>query len=65
MRAGRELGRGFRYVQAYTGNPIGVAVEPMSSETDSWNNEDGIIVLEAGRAWQGEFSLGAGPGGGS
>ena len=47
-------------MQAYTGNPIGVAVEPMSSETDSWNNEDGIIVLEAGRAWQGEFSLGAG-----
>ena len=54
-----ELRGGFRYVQVYTGNAeSGVAVEPMSSETDAFNNHDGLIVLEAGGSWQGEFRIG-------
>eukprot|EP00040_Diaphanoeca_grandis_P017280 m.89912 g.89912 ORF g.89912 m.89912 type:complete len:366 (-) comp26343_c0_seq1:315-1412(-) len=54
-----ELGDGFRYTQLFTGHPTwGVAVEPMSSETNSFNNEDGLIVLEAGGSWQGQFRLG-------
>eukprot|EP01052_Picozoa_sp_SAG31_P036528 SAG31_NODE_4575_length_3124_cov_2.054545_5_plen_76_part_00 len=36
---------------------IGVAVEPMSSETNAFNNADGIVVLEAGASWQGEFHI--------
>merc|ERR1711879_958537 len=32
------LGEGYRYVQVYSGNAReGVAVEPMSSETNAWN----------------------------
>ena len=46
-------------MQVYTGNALsGLAVEPMSSETDSWNNDDGIIVLEAGGSWAGWFRIG-------
>jgi len=53
-----ELRQGFRYVQLYTGNAeTGVAVEPMSSETNAFNNEDGLVVLEAGAVWQGEFRI--------
>ena len=41
------LGDGYRFVQIYSGNSQEcVAVEPMSSETNSWNNLDGIVVLE-------------------
>ena len=29
----------------------------MSSETDAFNNEDELIVIEAGAAWQGEFRI--------
>lgn len=54
-----ELRDGFRYLQVFTGFPgIGLAVEPMSSATNSWNNMDGVVVLEAGRVWQGEFHIG-------
>lgn len=54
-----ELGEGFRYIQVYSGNAeAGLAVEPMSSATDSWNNLDGIIVLEAGKIWLGQFHIG-------
>jgi hypothetical protein len=30
----------------------------MSSETDSFNNHDGLIVLEDGGQWEGEFVIG-------
>ena len=53
------LDDGFRYVQVYSGSPsTGVAVEPMSSETDAFNNRDGIIVLEDGGVWAGRFRIG-------
>ena len=53
------LGKGYRYVQVYSGNSDeGVAVEPMSSETNSWNNEDGIVVLEAGGQSSFTFHIG-------
>jgi galactose mutarotase-like enzyme len=32
-------------------------VEPMSSETDAFNQHDGLIVLEAGGIWQGTFRI--------
>ena len=41
--------------QVYTGNAVGVAVEPMSGQTNCFNNEAGIVVIEAGATWQGEF----------
>jgi hypothetical protein len=36
-------------------------VEPMSGETDAYNNHEGLIVLEPAQSWQGTFSLGVEP----
>lgn len=53
------LDSSFRYVQVFSGIPsAGLAVEPMSSATNAFNNEDGIIVLEAGQSWVGGFAFG-------
>jgi galactose mutarotase-like enzyme len=30
----------------------------MSGATNTFNNEDGLIVLEAGAAWEGSFQFG-------
>ena len=53
------LGDGFRYVQVYSGSPqTGVAIEPYTGETDCFNNEEGLVVLEAGQDWEGSFRIG-------
>eukprot|EP00037_Helgoeca_nana_P019148 m.185694 g.185694 ORF g.185694 m.185694 type:complete len:417 (-) comp24742_c0_seq2:1946-3196(-) len=53
-----DLDRSYRFVQIFNGiASAGIAVEPMSSATNAFNNEDGIIVLEAGQAWQGQFGF--------
>ena len=53
------LGEGFRYVQVYSGSPqTGVAIEPYTGETDCFNNEEGLVVLESGQQWEGSFRIG-------
>ena len=46
-----------RFVQVYTGQREHslVAVEPMSGQTDCFNNGDGLVVLQAGEEWQTSF----------
>lgn len=43
-----------RFIQVYTGlRDRGViAVEPMSGQTDCFNNGDGLVVLQAGETWE-------------
>jgi aldose 1-epimerase len=54
-----SLGAGYRYVQVYSGNLAeGVAVEPMSSETNAWNSGDGLVVLESGERASFSFRIG-------
>jgi len=54
-----RMDRSFRFTQVYSGRaPSELAVEPMSSATNAFNNEDGLIVLEAGAEWEGTFGIG-------
>lgn len=53
---------GSRFVQVFSGTKKNfgqqaIAVEAMSSEADSWNNLQGINVLQAGETWQGSFGV--------
>eukprot|EP01065_Artemidia_motanka_P027190 TRINITY_DN32408_c0_g1_i1.p1 TRINITY_DN32408_c0_g1~~TRINITY_DN32408_c0_g1_i1.p1 ORF type:complete len:360 (+),score=93.66 TRINITY_DN32408_c0_g1_i1:77-1156(+) len=52
----------YRWVQVYTGTLVSqgknaVAMEPMSSQADAWNSEQGINVLQAGEDWRGAFGI--------
>eukprot|EP00932_Pfiesteria_piscicida_P018757 SRR837773.5605.p1 GENE.SRR837773.5605~~SRR837773.5605.p1 ORF type:complete len:154 (+),score=40.79 SRR837773.5605:59-463(+) len=52
----------FKWVQVYTGSTPGdgqmVAVEPMSGETDAFNNGQAVeMLLQAGERWQGTFGF--------
>ena len=48
-----------RFIQVYTGirDKGLVAVEPMSGQTDCFNNGDGLVVLQAGESWETAFGL--------
>jgi aldose 1-epimerase len=48
-----------RFIQVYTGlRDRGViAVEPMSGQTDCFNNGDGLVVLQAGETWETAFGV--------
>ena len=48
-----------RFIQVYTGmRDLGVvAVEPMSGQTDCFNNGDGLVVLQAGETWETAFGV--------
>ena len=48
-----------RFIQVYTGlRGRGlVAVEPMSGQTDCFNNGDGLVVIQAGEVWETAFGL--------
>ncbi|MEM7016125.1 MAG: hypothetical protein AAF512_02155 [Pseudomonadota bacterium] len=48
-----------RFIQVYTGlRDRGlVAVEPMSGQTDCFNNGDGLVVIQAGEVWETAFGL--------
>ncbi len=35
----------------------GVAVEPLSCPADAFNTGDGLVVLEPGQSWSGEWGL--------
>jgi len=52
-----SLGGAFNFLQVYSGNECGLAVEPMSGATDNWNNLDGVVVLEAGEVWEGKWGV--------
>ena len=43
-----------RFLQVYTGlrEQGAIAVEPMSGQTDCYNNGDGLVVLQAGEVWE-------------
>ena len=43
-----------RFLQVYTGlrEQGAIAVEPMSGQTDCYNNGDVLIVLQAGEVWE-------------
>mmetsp|Transcript_23766 Transcript_23766/g.52298 ORF Transcript_23766/g.52298 Transcript_23766/m.52298 type:complete len:365 (-) Transcript_23766:97-1191(-) len=52
----------FRWVQIYTGTKINmgrqaIAVEAMSGQCDSWNNMQGVRLLQAGESWSGMFGV--------
>jgi len=52
----------FRWVQIFTGTAKnfreqGIAVEAMTSQADSWNNEQGILLLQAGQSWGGSLGV--------
>mmetsp|Transcript_122155 Transcript_122155/g.380312 ORF Transcript_122155/g.380312 Transcript_122155/m.380312 type:complete len:318 (+) Transcript_122155:199-1152(+) len=54
--------RQFRWVQVFTGTVKNfgvqaIAVEAMSGQADSWNNEDGIRLLQAGETWEGSLGV--------
>ena len=48
-----------RFIHVYTGfhNKGMVAVEPMSGQTDCFNNGDGLVVIQAGEVWETAFGL--------
>ena len=48
-----------RFIQVYTGlRDRGlIAVEPMSGQTDCFNNGDGLVVIQAGEVWETAFGL--------
>jgi len=49
---------GFQFLQVYTGNRIaGVALEPMSGETNCFNNQQGLVVLKPQGEWRGSFRI--------
>ncbi len=55
----------FDWVQVFTGQGTdegaqgrrGIAVEPMTCPADAFNSRDGLIVLEPGQQWSGEWGL--------
>jgi len=52
--------RRYPWVQVFTGivkglGEQGIAVEPMSGETDAYNNHQGNHLLQAGESWKGTF----------
>lgn len=48
-----------RFIQVYTGlrDKGLVAVEPMSGQTDCFNNGDGLVVIQPGEVWETAFGL--------
>ena len=48
-----------RFIQVYTGlrDRGAVAIEPMSGQTDCFNNGDGLVVLQAGERWETAFGV--------
>lgn len=46
-----------RFIQIYTGlrDQGAVAIEPMSGQTNCFNNGDGLVVLQAGETWETGF----------
>ena len=48
-----------RFIHVYTGlrDRGVVAVEPMSGQTDCFNNGDGLVVIQAGESWETAFGL--------
>ena len=46
-----------RFIQVYTGlrERRALAIEPMSGQTDCFNNGDGLVVLQAGETWETSF----------
>ena len=46
-----------RFIQVYTGlrEQRALAIEPMSGQTDCFNNGDGLVVLQAGETWETSF----------
>jgi len=54
--------RQHRWMQVYTGTVKdcgvqAIAVEAMNGEADSWNNEEGIRLLQAGEVWEGSLGV--------
>ncbi|XP_065184892.1 uncharacterized protein YihR-like [Sycon ciliatum] len=54
--------REFRFVQAFTGSASisgeqAVAIEPMSAETDAYNNFIGLTILNAKQKWSSSFGI--------
>jgi len=52
----------YRWAQIYTGTPgaLGeqaIAVEAMSGECDSWNNMQGVRLLQSGEEWEASFGV--------
>jgi aldose 1-epimerase len=58
-------GRAFDWVQVFTAQgkdagvagQRGIAVEPMTCPADAFNSGDGLVVLEPGQSWSGEWGL--------
>ena len=50
---------GCRFIQVYTGlrDKGCIAVEPMSGQTDCFNNGDGLVVIQAGETWETAFGV--------
>ncbi|MEM7077585.1 MAG: hypothetical protein AAF513_03050 [Pseudomonadota bacterium] len=48
-----------RFIQVYTGlrERGAIAIEPMSGQTDCFNNGDGLVVLQAGETWETAFGV--------
>lgn len=48
-----------RFIQVYTGlrERGALAIEPMSGQTDCFNNGDGLVVLQAGETWETSFGV--------
>jgi aldose 1-epimerase len=52
----------YRFVQVYTGTKLAlgedaIALEAMSSEADSWNNGQGLRILQSGETFTGSFGV--------
>jgi aldose 1-epimerase len=46
------------YLQVFTPPYRGsIAIEPMTCNIDAFNNQNGLITLEAGKSWKGEFTV--------
>jgi aldose 1-epimerase len=63
VTAGRQGARvwmdeAFPYTQLFTNEVLGgVAVEPMTCPANAFNSGDGLIVLEPGQAWAGNWGI--------
>lgn len=47
----------YRYLQVFTFEPLGVAIEPMTCAPDAFNSGAGLIVLEPGGTWSGSWGI--------
>ena len=47
----------FRYLQVFTLDGLGVAIEPMTCAPDAFNSGAGLIVLDPGDGWRGSWGI--------